>query len=231
MVGVIIVATIFFAIGYFAAPPKLITTTTTAISTATRVSTITTTATATVTTTTGTASDLRALLRSLLIQHGEGHRLFAYSLYYKDKQLQQVAVNELLANSKALGDAVALVYGRGAGDRFTELFNGHIMAVHAYYIGTFAGNETGKKEAIDALLKNAMELATFLSQANPYLSKDAVFSLLRDHGLQAMRQTDLLAQGKISEESSLYVSMRNTLIIIADALSDAIMKQFPDKFK
>ncbi len=184
---------------------------------------------------TKSASDLRALLRSLLIQHGEGHGLFAslytLRLYIKDRQLQQAAVNELLTNSKALGDAIASVYGRDAGDKFTELFNGHIMAVAAYYTSVFAGNEMGKREAANALVSNAMDLARFLSQANPYLPEDVVFSLLRDHGLRAMRQADLLARGRISDESSLYIIMRNHLITIADALADAIVKQFQDKFR
>jgi hypothetical protein len=233
VIGVIIAAVVFFAIGYFATPPKLVTSTVTitAISTVTKVSTITTTATATVATTTGAASDLRALLRSLFIQHAEGHRAFAYALYFKDKQMQQVVVNELLANSKALGDAVALVYGKSTGDKFVGLFNGHIMAVAAYYTSAFAGNETGKKEAANALVSNAMDIAVFLSQANPNLPRDVVFSLLRDHGLQAMRQADLLAQGKFSDESSLYIAMRDHLIRIADAIAEAIVKQFPDKFK
>ncbi|MEM4970909.1 MAG: hypothetical protein QXE01_06615 [Sulfolobales archaeon] len=235
IVGIAIAAIIFFGIGYLASPPKIITYTstitkeTTAIQTQTIVRTLT--ATQTLPIATSPASDLRATLRSLLIQHGEGHRLYAYALYFENKDLQQVAVNELLANSKALGDAVAQVYGRDAGNKFTELFNGHIKAVAMYYQSAFSANESGKREAVDLLTKNAMEIATFLSSANPNLPKEAVFSLLRDHALQAMKQADLLAQGKISEESSIYIAMRNHLILIADALADAIVKQFPEKFK
>jgi hypothetical protein len=233
--GIVIAAIAFFGIGYLASPPKIVTYTstvtkeTTAIHTQTIVKTLI--ATQTLPVATSSASDLRAVLRSLSIQHGEGHKLYAYALYFKDKDLQQVAVNELLANSKALGEAIALIYERDAGNKFTELFNSHIRAVAIYYQSAFSGNESGKREAVGLLTKNAMEIAAFLSSANPNLPKEVVFSLLRDHAVQAMKQADLLAQGKFSEESSIYTTMRNHLILIADALADAIVKQFPEKFK
>ena len=124
-----------------------------------------------------------------------------------------------------------MIYGRDAGNKFTEPFNGHIRAVVICYQSAFSGNESGKREAVGLLTKNAMEIGAFLSCANPNLPKEAVFSLLRDHAVQAMKQADLLAQGRVSEESSIYIAMRNHLILIADALADAIIKQFPEKFK
>jgi len=237
--GVVVAALVFFAAGYLLAPAKVVTQTTTisreVVQTKTTISTITEVRTAvstiTIPASTTAASDLRAALRSLLIQHGEGHRMFAYALYFRDREMQRIAVSELLANSKSLGDLVASVYGRGAGDKFTDLFNGHIAAVAMYYTSAFSGNESGKRAAVEALTKNAMEIAEFLSSANPYLAREAVFSLLRDHAIQAMKQADLLSQGRISDESQIYAAMRNHLIVIADAIAEAITKQFPDKFK
>ena len=78
---------------------------------------------------------------------------------------------------------------------------------------------------------NAREIAKFLSGANPYLPEDAVFGLLAAHGGHHVAQTNQIASGDFQDEATTWHAMRKHVMEIADAIADALGKQFPDRFR
>ncbi len=71
---------------------------------------------------------------------------------------------------------------------------------------------------------------TFLSQANPNLPKDAVTKLVTEHILTLKSVVDAQAAGN---QPLVYGELRKAyahMTMLADPLSAAIVKQFPDKF-
>ncbi len=58
----------------------------------------------------------------------------------------------------------------------------------------FKGNPALKKAAVDRLMKNADEIAVFVSSANPNLPRGTVFGLLLTHGQQHMMSIDATAK-------------------------------------
>lgn len=69
----------------------------------------------------------------------------------------------------------------------------------------------------------------FPSGANPYLPKAALSEMLLVHGLQHISQIRQLAAKDTSGEAKTRVATKTHIVALADALAEAIAKQFPSK--
>ena len=136
----------------------------------------------------------------------------------------------MVANAHGIADAIKPFYGDKAGDALFNLLAGHYGAIKAYLTATAAGDKKGQQKATDDLLANADKLATFLSGANPNLPKDAVLGLLQAHGGHHISQIQQLKAKQYADEAKTWAEMQTHIYVIADALTGAIAKQFPDKF-
>ena len=81
------------------------------------------------------------------------------------------------------------------------------------------------------LTSNAREIAKFLSGANPYLPEDTVFGLLAAHGGHHVAQIGQIAAVDFQSEAATWQAMRTHMLVISDAIADALAKQFPDRFQ
>ena len=97
---------------------------------------------------------------------------------FGDKTAAMEADEYGLKNAKAVGQSIQAFYGQAAADKFATLFVGHYSAVKGYMAAAFANNFKGnpalEKAATDKLMKNANDIAVFLSSANPNLPKGTV---------------------------------------------------------
>ena len=84
--------------------------------------------------------------------------------------------------------------------------------------------------ATQSLTTNADQIATFLSEANPYLSKDAVQGLLLAHGGHHIQQIQQLKDRNYEAEAQTWDEMKKHVYQIADATADALAKQFAKRF-
>ncbi len=80
--------------------------------------------------------------------------------------------------------------------------------------------------AAEKLTKNAEEIATFLSSANPNWPKQTLLSALAAHGAHHMAQIDQIQMKDYSAEAKTWDAMRKHIYVIADTLADGIAKQF-----
>ena len=124
---------------------------------------------------------------------------------------------------------------QAAADKFATLFVGHYAAVKGYMAAAFANNFKGnpalKKAAVDRLVKNADDIAVFVSSANPNLPKATVYGLLLTHGQQHLMAIDAAAKKDWAGEADMWDPMVKHIYTISDALAGGIAKQFPDKFQ
>ena len=67
--------------------------------------------------------------------------------------------------------------------------------------------------------------------ANPNLPYDAVHGLLAAHGSHHVQQISEFKAGQWEAEAKTWTAMKDDMYVIADALADAIAKQFPAKFR
>ncbi len=143
----------------------------------------------------------------------------------------KAAKGEVVANAHSIADAIAGFYGRPAGDKLFSLLAGHYGAVKAYLDATVAKDTAKQSAATDEITANVDEIAVFLSGANPNLPKDTVSEMFMVHGSHHISQIQQLAAKDTGAEAKTRAQMKAHMIMIADALVDAIAKQFPEKFQ
>ncbi|MGY0799439.1 hypothetical protein ACW7G0_10350 [Lysobacter sp. A286] len=175
------------------------------------------------------APKLQAALRGLWHGHAVETRNYALAVKADDAAAADLAAHAVVDNAKAISDAVAGFYGAAAGEEMLRLLGGHWGGVKALTDANRQGDTAGASAAMDDLVANAGEIATFLAGANPNLPADAVRGLLVAHGAHHGAQTRQIMTGDMDAEAQTWVAMQAHMDVIADALAGAIAKQFPDK--
>jgi hypothetical protein len=171
----------------------------------------------------------KASLRDLWIGHVFWVRNVVVAELAGDAAAQQEAEKQVVANAQAIAASIEPFYGADAKKKLFTLLAGHYGAVKAYLDASIAKNAGKQTEATTALINNAGEIAVFLSSANEYLPKDAVEGLLKAHGAHHIAQIQQLQAKDYAGEAQTWATMTRHIYIIADALADALAKQFPAK--
>ncbi len=175
--------------------------------------------------------ELKLALRDLWTGHIFWVRNVVFATKYGDTDAAKVAEENVVKNAKDIAAAVASFYGKDAGDKLFGLLAGHYGAIKEYLTAAIAGSKEGKDLAVEKLKKNADDIATFLSSANPKnWPKDTLLSLLVAHGGHHMAQIDAVVAKDYASEAMTWDNMRKHIYVIADALAGGIEKQFPAKF-
>ncbi len=142
-----------------------------------------------------------------------------------------VTVPRLLKNQEDIGNAIKPYYGDAAGNQLTALLKQHIVIAADVLNAAKAGNST----ALDASLKqwyaNADKIALFLSQANPtYWPESAVKSMLYTHLNLTTAEAVARLHGDWTTDIQTYDKIVTQAMMMADALADGIIGQFPGMF-
>lgn len=173
----------------------------------------------------------RALLRDLWIGHVFWVRNVVVAEIAGDKDAAAAAEQQVVRNAQDIAAAIEPFYGKEAREKLFTLLAGHYGAVKDILAADITKSPDQEKAAIDKLLANAGEIATFLSGANPNLPKDAVLGLLQAHAGHHIGQIQQLIAKDYAGELQTWADMTQHMYVIADALAGAIAKQFPEKFK
>ncbi|MFG5861911.1 hypothetical protein [Metapseudomonas sp. CR1201] len=172
----------------------------------------------------------RLALRDLWVEHIFWTRNYAFANQQHQKKEAEAAATEVVANAKSIANSIAPLYGQPAADQLLELLAGHWSAVKHYSDASVAKDADGKKAAVNDMTRNAQGIAKFLSSANPNLPEDALVSMLGAHGGHHVAQMDALAKSDFAGEAKNWAAMRQHMLVLADTLAAALVKQFPDKF-
>jgi hypothetical protein len=174
--------------------------------------------------------ELRLALRDLWIGHIFWVRGVVIGRKYDNKDEAKVAEEQVVANAKTLAGSITPYYGKEASDKLFGLLAGHYGAIKDYMNAEYSGNKEAKTAAEEKLKKNADEIATFLSSANPNWPKETLLSALIAHGGHHMAQINEINAKDFAAESRTWDTMKNHVYVIADVLAGGIIKQFPKKF-
>ena len=147
-----------------------------------------------------------------------------------DHSSQQAVSARLLRNQEDIGNAVAVYYGRSAGDKLTGLLKEHIL-IAVDLIKAAKVNDQSKYQATDRKWQqNGDEIADFLSRANPNWPKATLAEMMRAHLSTTTKEVVARLHQKWDEDVRAFDEVYDHILKMADALSDGIIKQFPDKF-
>jgi hypothetical protein len=172
---------------------------------------------------------LHAAMRELWQGHADTTRQYALAVKAGDAAAEKKAADAVVANAKKIADAVGSFYGDAAGKKMLELLAGHWTAVKDLTDAQKKGDAAGVTKAMSDMSANADAIAKFLSGANPNLPDSAVKGLLVAHAAHHQTLTGEIMKGDSAGADKTWTAMQAHMNTIADALSDGIAKQFPQK--
>ncbi len=149
----------------------------------------------------------------------------------KNSQAERAAVKkEIDSNTKQIASAITPFYGEARSQQFLNLLDLNISAVREYSEATVAGNKSQQDAALVRLASNADDFGAFFSSINPHLSESTVRGLIAAHGAHHVLQINQYQKKDYAHLDETWKMMRKHVYVIADTLTDALVKQFPDKF-
>jgi hypothetical protein len=137
---------------------------------------------------------------------------------------------EVDANTKQIASTITPFYGEAASQKFLSLLDINIDAVREYSEATVAGSKSQQDAALARLAVNSEDFGEFFSKINPYLQKDTARGLIAAHGAHHVLQINQYKNKEYAHLEETWTMMRQHVYVIADTLTTALVKQFPDKF-
>ncbi len=174
--------------------------------------------------------NLRMAMRDLWDAHTTWTRMYIVSAVAGMPDAASAGAR-LMQNQEDIGNAIKPYYGDDAGNKLTALLKNHISAAGAVVTAAKAGDQKKLAPAQAQWTANADSIADFLSSANPNWPRQALADMLHEH----LRVTTEEAVARIKKDWAgdvkAYDAIHKQAMMMADALSSGIIKQFPDKFK
>jgi len=175
------------------------------------------------------ASTLRQDMRKLWSDHVIWTRDYIVAAV-GDQPDAQAAAGRLMKNQEDIGAAVAHYYGRPAGDKLTELLKEHIAIAVDIIKFAKAGDKAAQQQADVKWHRNGEAIAEFLSKANPNWPRATLVAMMNTHLATTTDEVVARLTKNWDADVRAYDAVYTHILMMADALSDGIIKQFPAKF-
>jgi hypothetical protein len=170
-------------------------------------------------------------MRKLWEDHITWTRLAIISFAADLPDFDQTA-GRLIQNQDDIGDAIKPFYGKRAGERLTALLKEHILGAVELLKAAKAGNDPRFEQAKEAWYRNGDQIAQFLSEANPkHWRAGKMRALMRGHLDQTLEEAAARLKGDFGADIRAYDEIHHHILVMADTLSEGIVKQFPRKFR
>lgn len=177
-----------------------------------------------------TQQTLNNQMRLLWEQHVYWTRLFILSSVFELPDAEFVT-NRLLRNPKDFESALKLFYGGNIAAKFAELFTSHLTIAAELVKAAKAGDNAAAARAERRWYDNADEIAAFLSGINPYWSVQEWQKMLYDHlAMTKNEAVDILTQ-KYENSINTFDYIEQQALIMADLMTQGLIKQFPQQFR
>jgi hypothetical protein len=147
-----------------------------------------------------------------------------------DDPSAQAAATRLMRNQEDIGNAIGKIYGAPAGQQLTTLLKEHISIAVDLIKAAKAGDKAGQTAADAKWQQNATAIADFLSKANPHWPQATLVELMKGHLSTTTTEVVARLNKKWDEDVRAFDEVYRHILMMSDALSDGIVKQFPQKF-
>ena len=144
---------------------------------------------------------------------------------------KNATIARLLQNPGDMANAIKIYYGADAASKFNTLMTAHLTIAAELVQDSLNGDAVKAADAEKRWQANADDIATALSSLNPSnWSKDALESMLYEHlSVTKQEAVDLITKNYTASVTD-YDKIHDQALMMADALSGGIIKQFPNKF-
>jgi len=174
--------------------------------------------------------EMKQTLRDLWVGHIFWVRHVVLNIATNDPEERDAAEKEVGANTKQIANTMTPFYGEVESEKLYRLLDGNISAVREYSEATVAEDKRRQDAALAHIASNADDVADFLSHLNPYLQKETVRGLIAAHGAHHVLQINQYKAKEYARLGATWPMMRQHIYVIADTMTTALVKQFPDKF-
>ena len=174
------------------------------------------------------ATQLHQDMRKLWTDHTVWTRNYIVAAV-DDRPDAQAAANRLMKNQEDIGNAVAAYYGQAAGQQLTSLLKQHIAIAVGLIKAAKTGDQAAQKVANDKWQHNAVEIATFLSKANPNWPRATLVDMMNMHLSTTTNEVVARLTKNWDGDVKAFDAVYDHILKMSDALADGIAKQFPDK--
>jgi hypothetical protein len=175
------------------------------------------------------AQKLRQDMRKLWTDHTVWTRDYIIAAVDNSPSAASAAAR-LLKNQEDIGAAVGSVYGKPAGDQLTTLLKEHITIAVDIIKHAKAGDKAAQQAADAKWHKNGEAIADFLSKANPNWPRATLVTMMNTHLATTTDEVVARLTKNWDADVRAYDKVYEHILMMADALSDGIIKQFPAKF-
>jgi hypothetical protein len=175
------------------------------------------------------AADLRQDMRKLWTDRVVWTRDYIISAV-ADQPDSQAAAARLMKNQEDIGKAVGKVYGDNPGQQLTTLLKDHIGIAVDLIKAAKAGDKAAQQQADSKWQQNAVQIAEFLSKANPNWPRATLVDMMKTHLSTTTDEVVARLSKDWEGDVRAFDKVYEHILKLSDALADGIVKQFPDKF-
>lgn len=173
--------------------------------------------------------DTKMAMRKLWEDHIVWTRNYIISAI-ADLQDLDAVTNRLLRNQDDIGNAIKPYYGSDAGNKLTKLLRDHILLAAKVVKAAKVNDKNALDAAQKEWSKNAEDIATFLSSANPNWNKIDLLQALQMHLDLTTQEASARLHKDWQADIKAYDTNHDHMLMLSDMLVDGIAKQFPEKF-
>ena len=173
--------------------------------------------------------DLMNLFRELWEQHGAWTRMTIMSIVFSLPD-EKFSTNRLLQNPVDFEKALQPFYGSDASSKFSDLLKAHLIIAAELVKAAKAGDTATVSDAEIKWYQNADEIAALLGSINPYWYEKDWREMMHQHLSLVKSEAVSLLNKNYEASISVYDKTQNQALMMADVMSQGIIKQFPNEF-
>ncbi|HET8559421.1 MAG TPA: hypothetical protein VFL69_02790 [Marmoricola sp.] len=142
------------------------------------------------------------------------------------------SATRLLQNQTDIGNAIKPFYGDAAGNQLSALLHDHITIAVELLQAAKSGDSAAFADAKDRWYANADDIADLVSSLDPAVwPQDELRALMKTHLDQTLTEAADELGGDYAGSVAAYDEIHQHILVMADVLSDGIIKQFPARFR
>mgnify|MGYP003518156118 FL=1 len=175
-------------------------------------------------------SDYMAMNRLLWMEHVNWTRMTITSIVFQLPDLPFVQ-QRLLQNATDLGNCLRPFYGDQIADHYAKLIQEHLVIAAELVTAAVKGDTNTVNTKEKEWYKNADDIVLFLSNINPYLSKDALQEMFYKHLELTKNEAVTMIQKDYQADIEVFDEIEAEALAMSDMIASAIVMQFFYRFR